>query len=92
MMSFRQIILIAHGWHSINGAQGSRKAKTRNIEKEFTDLIIKCDESNEIRLPAALVYQIYTAFAGKEKQTREVSDSELYSLILLRKKSQENFI
>ena len=74
-------LLFAHGWHLINGAQGSRKARTRNIEKEFTDFLIKCDESNEIRIPAALVYQLYTAFAGKEKQTREVSDSELYRLI-----------
>lgn len=74
-------LLFAHGWHLINGAQGSRKARTRNIEKEFTDFLIKCDESNEIRIPAALVYQLYTAFARKEKQTREVSDSELYRLI-----------
>ena len=74
-------LLFAHGWHLINGAQGSRKTRTRNIEKEFTDFLIRCDDRNEIRIPAALVYQLYTAFAGKEKQTREVSDSELYRLI-----------
>ena len=74
-------LLFAHGWHLINGAQGSRKAKTRNIEKEFTGFINKCDENNEIRIPAALVYQLYTAYARKEKQTKEVSDSELYKLI-----------
>lgn len=74
-------LLFAHGWHLINGAQGSRKAKTRNIEKEFTGFIKKCDENNEIRIPAALVYQLYTAYAKKEKQTKEVSDSELYKLI-----------
>lgn len=74
-------LLFAHGWHLINGAQGSRKAKTRNIEKEFTGFLNKCDENNEIRIPAALVYQLYTAYARKEKQTKEVSDSELYKLI-----------
>lgn len=74
-------LLFAHGWHLINGAQGSRKVKTRNIEKEFTGFINKCDENNEIRIPAALVYQLYTAYAKKEKQTKEVSDSELYKLI-----------
>lgn len=74
-------LLFAHGWHLINGAQGSRKAKTRNIEDEFTGFLNRCDENNEIRIPAALVYQLYTAYARKEKQTKEVSDSELYKLI-----------
>ena len=74
-------LLFAHGWHLINGAQGSRKAKTRNIEDEFTGFLNRCDENNEIRIPAALVYHLYTAYARKEKQTKEVSDSELYKII-----------
>lgn len=74
-------LLFAHGWHLINGAQGSRKAKTRNIESEFAGFLNKCDENNDIRIPAALVYQLYTAYATKEKQTKKVSDSDLYTLI-----------
>lgn len=74
-------LLFAHGWHLINGTQTSRKAKTRNVEDEFTRFLKKCDEINEIRIPAALVYQLYTAYARKEKQAKEVSDSELYKII-----------
>lgn len=74
-------LLFAHGWHLLNHTELSRRAKTRDIEAEFTGFLERYDESNEIRIPAALIYQLYLAYAKKEKQTKEVSDSELYRRI-----------
>ena len=74
-------LFYAHGWHLLNGSAISRKAKTRNIEDEFIKSLDKTDEKTGIRIPAALIYQLYTYYAKREKQTKPISDSALYKLI-----------
>lgn len=67
-------LLYAHGWHLLNGSTISRKAKTRNVEDEFIKSLDKTDEKTGIRIPAALIYQLDTYYAKKEKQTKLISD------------------
>ena len=89
-------LFFAHGWHLINEAAQSHKAKTRDIEQKFIERFlckdgtyvvdgVECLDQNGIphliRLPLALVYELYKAYASKEKQTATVSNTELREII-----------
>ncbi len=89
-------LFFAHGWHLINKAEQSHKVRTRNIEKEFIERFLCKDgtyvvDGSEclnqdgtphlIRLPLALVYELYKSYAGKEKQTKPISDTQLREML-----------
>lgn len=89
-------LFFAHGWHLINKAEQSHKDRTRNIEKEFIERFLCKDgtyvvDGSEclnqdgtphlIRLPLALVYELYKAYASKEKQTKPISDTQLREML-----------
>ena len=47
----------------------------------LSSLLTKLTKKTGIRIPAALIYQLYTYYAKREKQTKPISDSALYKLI-----------
>lgn len=74
-------LFFAHGWHLINKAAQSHRAKTRNVENEFINCLDKNISSEGTRLPLALIYELYITFANSEKQTKHASMTELRALL-----------
>ncbi|MGN0678624.1 MAG: hypothetical protein ACI4JS_03070, partial [Oscillospiraceae bacterium] len=89
-------LFFAHGWHLLNKAALSHRDKTRNIEQEFIDKFlckngtytvdgVEClnqkGEPHLIRLPLALVYELYKEYARKEKPTSPISNTQFRELL-----------
>lgn len=65
-------IFLMHGWHIINNSTKTRKSKERNITTEFIKTFLQKEgkyhnDNHSIRLPLALVYELYCAYFNIEK-------------------------
>lgn len=81
-------IFFMHGWHIINNSTKTRKSKERNITIEFIKTFLQKEgkyhnDNHSIRLPLALVYELYCAYFNIEKnnpRATPVTNIELHKI------------